>query len=145
MGGWHLWMTWGQEVCYTSLHSEPLSALNLPTVWLHWGNTGVARCWEMTLCAERCHWQAAVGHWVSLCVWSVVGWLIVYQDGDYLYPGQYNQTICWLQIGWYCLWGGNILMARTSTFLKAGPGNVMTVQNLGILFFTKDMSIPQKL
>ena len=22
MGGWHLRMTWGQEVCYTSLHSE---------------------------------------------------------------------------------------------------------------------------
>ena len=28
------------------------------------------------------------------CVWSVAGWLIVYQDGDYLYPGQYSQTIC---------------------------------------------------
>ena len=23
---------------------------------------------------------------------SVVGWLIVYQDGDYLYPGQDSQT-----------------------------------------------------
>ena len=47
MGGWHLRMTWGQEVCYTSLHSEPGSALSLPTVWSTWGNPGVARCWEM--------------------------------------------------------------------------------------------------
>ena len=37
----------GQEVCYISLHSKPASALSLPTVWLHWGNLGVARCWEM--------------------------------------------------------------------------------------------------
>ena len=28
MGGWNLRMTWGQEVCYTSLYSEPASALN---------------------------------------------------------------------------------------------------------------------
>ena len=28
------------------------------------------------------------------CVWSVAGWLIVYQDGNYLYLGQYSQTIC---------------------------------------------------
>ena len=32
------------------------------------------------------------------CVWSISGLLIVYQDGDYLYLGQYNQTICWSQI-----------------------------------------------
>ena len=47
MGGWYLRMTWGQEVCYTSLHSEPASALSLPTVWSLWGNPGMARCWEM--------------------------------------------------------------------------------------------------
>ena len=48
MGGWHLRMTWGQEVCYTSLHSEPASALSLSTVCSHWGNLGVAKCWEMS-------------------------------------------------------------------------------------------------
>ena len=68
--------------------------------------------------STKWHRQAAVGHWVSLCVWSVVGWLIVYQDGNYLYPGQYSQTIWRSQIGWYPLRGGNILMARPSTFLE---------------------------
>ena len=63
--------------------------------------------------------QAAVDYWVSLCVWSIVGLLIVYQDGNYLYPGQYSQTICWLQIRWYSLWGGNILLVRPSTFLES--------------------------
>ena len=43
-GGWHLKMTWGQEVCYTSL--EPAFALSLPTVWLQWVPE-VARCQEM--------------------------------------------------------------------------------------------------
>ena len=103
---------------------------------LHWacrqyGHSGGTRGW---LGVERCqlclqdtsrsakwHRRAAVGHWVSLCVWSVVGWLIVYQDGDYLYPGQYSQTICRSQIGWYRLWGRNILMARSSTFLESRP------------------------
>ena len=34
--------------------------------------------------------------WVTRfhCVLSVVGWLIVYQDDNYLYPGQYSKTIC---------------------------------------------------
>ena len=36
--------------------------------------------------------QSDIGEqqWVTgfHCVWSVVGWLIVYQDGNYLYPGQ---------------------------------------------------------
>ena len=32
------------EVCYTSLHSEPASALSLLTVWSPWGNPGMARC-----------------------------------------------------------------------------------------------------
>ena len=45
MGGWHLRMIWGQEVYYTSLNSEPASALSLPTVWSH--RAGVARCQEM--------------------------------------------------------------------------------------------------
>ena len=29
------------------IHSEPASALSLPTVWLLWGNPGVAKCEEM--------------------------------------------------------------------------------------------------
>ena len=48
MGGWHLRVSWGQEVCYVSLHSEPVSTLGLPTVWSLWGNPGMARCWEMS-------------------------------------------------------------------------------------------------
>jgi hypothetical protein len=81
----------------------------------HWarqqyGHSGGTRGW---LGVERCqlclqdtsrsakrHRRAAVGHWFSLCVkCSVVGWLIVYQDGDYLQLiGQYSQTICRSQI-----------------------------------------------
>ena len=74
MGGWHLRMTLGQEVCYASLHSEPASALGLPTVWSLWGNLGMARCQEMSICLQdtsrsaKWHRQAAVGHLVSLCV-----------------------------------------------------------------------------
>ena len=34
----------GQEACYDSLHSEPTSALGLPTVWSPWGNPGMVRC-----------------------------------------------------------------------------------------------------
>ena len=102
MGGWHLRMTWGQEVCYASLHSEPVSALGLPTVWSLWGNPGMARCREMSTLPAGYIPQRKVTSASSsgslgfiVCVWSVVGWLIVYQDGDYLYPGQYSQTICW--------------------------------------------------
>jgi hypothetical protein len=44
----------------------------------------------------NCKWQAAVGHWVSLCVCSALGWLIVYQLGILsLSCSQYSQTICW--------------------------------------------------
>ena len=116
-------MTWGQGVCYASLHSEPISTLGLPPC--QYGHSGGTRGW---LGVERCqlclqdtsrsakwHRQAAVGHWVSLCVWSVVGWLIVYQDGNYLYPGLVD---CRLD-DMYRLWGRNILMARPSTFLES--------------------------
>ena len=61
-----------------------------------------------TSCNAKWHRRAAVGHWVWWCVWSDVGWLIVYQDGNYLYPGTYIQMIP--QIRWYCLGGGNILI-----------------------------------
>ena len=104
MGGWYLRMTSGQEVCYASLHSEPASALVLPTVWSLWGNPGMGRCWEMsTLHAgyipqhkvTSASSSGSLGFIMNFhCVWSVAGWLIVYQDGDYLYPGQYSQTIC---------------------------------------------------
>ena len=104
MGGWHLRMTWDQEVCYASLHSEPASALGLPTVWSLWGNPGMARCREMsTLHAgyilqhkvTSASSSGSLGFIMNFhCVWSVAGWLIVYQDGDYLYLGQYSQTIC---------------------------------------------------
>ena len=136
MGGWYLRMTWGQEVCYASLHSEPVSTLGLPTVWSLWGNPGMARCWEMStlpagyIPSTKWHRQTAVGHWVSLCVWSVVGWLIVYQDGNYLYPGQYSQTICWLQIRWYRLRAGTFSWQDPVHSWKAGPGEVLTVENL---------------
>ena len=119
MGGWHLRMTWSQEVCYASLHSEPASALGLLTVWSLWGNQGMARCWEMST-LPAAYSDIGQQKWVTEfhCMWSVVRWLIVYQDGDYLYPGQYSQALCWSQIGWYCLPGGKSLMARPSTFLE---------------------------
>ena len=48
-----------------------------------------------------------------------------------VYPGQYSQTICPLQIRWYRLWVGNILMFSVHCW-KAGPGEVMTMENLFI-------------
>ena len=106
MGGWHLRMTWGQEVCYTSLHSEPASALSLPTVWSLWGNPGMARCREMATLPAGYIPQRKVSSASSsgsldfiVCVCSVVGWLIVYQLGILsLSCSQYSHTICWS--GW---------------------------------------------
>ena len=45
--GWHLRMTWGQEVCYTSLHSESVFALGKPQGWL-----GVNR-WQLCNCVNQ--------------------------------------------------------------------------------------------
>ena len=49
-----------------------------------WGWLGVER-WQLCLLdtfrSANWHRRAAVGHWVSLCVCSVVGWLVVYQLG----------------------------------------------------------------
>ena len=57
-----------------------------------------------------CHRRAAVGHWVSLCVCSVVGWLIVYQLGIlFLSCSQYSQTICW------CGWDDNACLGVRNT------------------------------
>ena len=77
----------------------------------HWacqlyGHTGGTREWlgveRWQLCLQdtslsaKCHRRAAVGHWVSLFVCSVVGWLIVYQLGILsLSCSQYSLTICW--------------------------------------------------
>ena len=45
--------------------------------------------------SAKCHRRAAVGHWISLYVCSVVVWLIVYQFGILsLSCSQYSQTIC---------------------------------------------------
>ena len=52
--------------------------------WETWEWQGVERCrlcLRYTSRSAKCHRQAAVGHWVSLCVCSVVGWMIVYQLG----------------------------------------------------------------
>ena len=123
MGGWHLRMTCG--LSYASLHSEPVSALGLLIVWSLWGTPGMAKCERCQLCLQdksrSTKWRrrAALGHWFLLCLWSVVGRLIVYQDGNYLYPVQYRQTICWSQIRWYPL--EVILMAWPSTFLESRP------------------------
>ena len=105
----------------------------------HWGNRGMARCQEMsTLPARYIPQRSDIGkqQWVTGFhgVWSVVGWLIVYQDGDYLYPCQYSQTICRLQIGWYHLCSGNILIQGPVHFWKAGSGEIMTVENLFIYY-----------
>ena len=77
MGGWYLSMTWGQEVCYTSLHSEP-------ACWQYgssWGTRewlGVKR-WLLylqdTFRSAKCHRQAAVGNW--LIVYSKAEWMMV--------------------------------------------------------------------
>ena len=62
------------------------------------GWLGVQRwqlCLRDTSRNTKCHRGAAVGHWVFLCVCSVVGWLIVYQLGILsLSCSQYSQTIC---------------------------------------------------
>ena len=73
---------------------------------------------------------------------DVAGWLIVSQDGDYLHPGQYSQTICQIADNDDTVdTGGNINMARPSTNIvvnswKAGPVEVLTVKNLFIIKFT---------
>ena len=72
------------------LHSEPAFALGLPTVWSLWGNLGMARCQEMSILpagynpqrkASSASSSGALGFTRFHCVWSVVGWLIVCQDG----------------------------------------------------------------
>ena len=69
------------------------STVNQPPHWAcrqyghTWGTRGwlgVDR-WQLSLWdtphSTKCNRQAASGHWVSLCVCSVVGWLLAYQLG----------------------------------------------------------------
>jgi hypothetical protein len=57
--------------------------------------------------------------------------MIVYQDGDYLYPGQYIQTICWIADCDDTAFGAGTLTWQDPVHSwKAGPGEVMTVENL---------------
>ena len=93
--------------------------MNEHSHWACWqyGHSGGTQGWLGVNFACRIHAVTSASSSGSLgfIVWSVVGWLIVYEDGSYHYPGQYSKTICWSQIGWYLFWGGSILMARPST------------------------------
>ena len=82
--------------CHSAL--IPLYVFAVYLNW-HWNSFVGKESWNLyTSHSAKWHRQA-VGHWVSLCMWSVVGWLIVYQDGNYLQPtGQYSQTNCRSQI-----------------------------------------------
>ena len=108
-----------------ALHS---TALQLPTVWSHCtGGTlwllGV-EIWQLCLRdtsrSAKWHQRAAVGHWVSLCVCSVVVWSIVYQLGILsLSCSQYSQTICWR--GWD---GNTCLGVRNTSSIGAWPNSL---------------------
>ena len=99
---------WGWLEVRSSSHSKPASALGSPTVWSLWRNPRMARCWAMSILLSGYILQCKVtspsssgslGFTTNFhCVWSVVGWLMVYQDGNYLYPGRYTQTIWQSQI-----------------------------------------------
>ena len=85
---------------WTSVRTQlanSMVTLDEPGGWL-----GVKRwqlCLQDTSRNAKCHRQTAVGHWVSLCVCSVVEWLLVYQLGILsLSCSQYSQTISWR--GW---------------------------------------------
>ena len=93
------------------------------------GRLGVER-WQLCLRdksrSEKCLWGAAVGHWVSLCVRSDVGWLILYQLGIlcsmYYYISlscsQYSQTICWRG------WDDNACLVRNTCSIRAWPNSL---------------------
>ena len=72
--------------------------------WSLWANPGMARCQEMsTLPVEyipqcKVTLASSSGSLGFIVCEVVVEWLIVYQDGYYLYLGQYSQTICESQI-----------------------------------------------
>ena len=64
--------------------------------------------------------------------WSVVGWLIVYQDGDYLYLGQYSQTFIDLRLDDTAFGVGAFSWQDPVHSWKAGPAEVMALKNLFI-------------
>ena len=47
MGGWHLRMTWVQSL-FSYASQQTSVRTGLATVWLLWGNLGMARCQEMS-------------------------------------------------------------------------------------------------
>ena len=71
---WYLSMPWGQKVsvCYTLLHSEPVSALSLPTVWFPWWRgtqkwLDVERlCLRDTSRRWKCHQWASTMDWCKI-------------------------------------------------------------------------------
>ena len=130
MGGWHLRMNAGQEVCYASLHIEPASALGLLTVWSLWRNLGMARCQDMStlpagyilhckvtsasssgslgfiVSVKRCRMVDSVPRWQLSLSWPT--------QSDHLAIGWYCQYIPENQVlvrSW--LWKIYILLSRT--------------------------------
>ena len=98
-------MTWGQEVCIISLHSEPASELSLPTVWSLWGNLGVARCQEiLTLPAG----------YIPQCKATWGSMVTISNQLVNLVRPSVNRRL-W----WYPPRGGNINMERPKTFLES--------------------------
>ena len=87
---------WGGLLCFTKYivnHCLHWACWQYGHSGETWGWLGAQRCQlclQDTFCSAKWHRRAAVGHWISLCV-----------------------------VGWCCLCGGNILMARPSTFLES--------------------------
>ena len=128
MGGWHLRMTWGQKVCYSSLHSETASTLGLLTVCSLCG-TGDNYLLSDVNFACRIHpaAQSDIGkqQWVTgfHCVWSVVGWLIV--------PRWWLSLSLLIHSDHQLIGLYRLLMVYS---WKAGPGEVMTLMTVENLF-----------
>jgi hypothetical protein len=142
MGGWHLRMTWGQEVCYVSLHSEPASALGLLTIWSLLGNPGMARCWEMStlparyipqqkatwasssgslgfiVCVKCCRMVDSVPRWGLSLSWPI--------QSDHLSIADCDDTT---------FGAGTLTWQDPVHSWKAGPGEVMTVENLLFIYY----------
>jgi hypothetical protein len=126
-----VWFLWKHHLTWLEVRRSAILHYTVNQC-LHWacrqyGHTGGTRGWlgiqRWQLClrdtsrSAKCHRQAAVGHWVSFYVCSVVGWLIVNQLGIlYLSCSQYNQTICWH------VWDDNAcLWVRNTSSIGAWP------------------------
>ena len=146
MGGWHLRMTWGQEIGYTSPHSMVTS-----------GNPRVTRCWKMTTLpvVNQIYFDVYVSHSghklhfyikkIKCCKMffiflnliflnqraAVRNWLIVYSKSGLIMVALYrslvsyswySQTICWC--GWdddACLGVRNTRIVAWVNFLVWSP------------------------